>query len=366
MLKRFRRGRLDASVFTAATRHAIWRGPSIDDPDSTPTILASRPIRCETYSACIREARPGAAEDGFPFINSADAEQRQADGGATTADAQDGQSPHVPQDGQSPRVPPAGTPLSVLEHIIYFTQGKAGEAEAVPVPAQLTSCEAMWTMPPSARCSCMLRALSRACRGDHMMASLDAASVITLGPLALVLLSARFIRRHGLAPRAVALVMLCQGLVMAWLAGTRQRLPAELRRRPRGGSRAAPLHAAHFASLYTRVSADLAVFNSACGEALPLRGPWEGFDGILFEGMLQSAASAGTASQNALGAASCWPKLLRGDEKLVAIFELLRPLALGTEMESVPSVAVPRGLDHGQPADLVRAAAAAWQDAVRA
>ena len=58
----------------------------------------------------------------------------------------------------------------------------------------------------------------------------------------------RFMRRHGLVSRAVALVVLCQGLVMAWLAQTRQLLPPALRKRQRS-SRGATLQAAHFASL---------------------------------------------------------------------------------------------------------------------
>lgn len=120
---------------------------------------------------------------------------------------------------------------------------------------------------------------------------------------------------------------------MAWLAQTQQRLPESLRKRPRG-VRCASLQAAHLASLFTRVTTDLGVFNSACGEPLKLHGPWEWFDGVLFEGMLTKAAAAPVVAQSAHGTASCWFALLRGDKKLLAVFELLRPIALAAEGET--------------------------------
>ena len=52
MARRFRRAQLDSMIYSAATRGAIWRGPSLDDPAAMPTILASRPLRQEVYAAC--------------------------------------------------------------------------------------------------------------------------------------------------------------------------------------------------------------------------------------------------------------------------------------------------------------------------
>lgn len=333
MLRRFRRGRLDSAVFTSATRLAIWRGPSIDDPDAPPTILASRPLRCETYAACVRPMREApihvstATADGS---NAHGAENDEAPVGcppsaaAGEPDAATAAATAVASDAASDA---GGGALCVSEHIIYSAQAEHGAAESVVVPPQLNSCEVMWTLPPHARCACMLRALGRAGRDDASVSGLDPAVIIALGPASLVFLSVRFMRRQGLVPRAIALVILCQGLVMAWLAETRQRLPVEFRRRPRG-ARGTSLQAAHFASLFTRVSADLSVLNSACGEPLLLHGPWEWFDAVLFESMFISASKASAEALAARGASSCWAALLRGDANLLAVFELLRPLAL--------------------------------------
>ena len=313
MLKRFRRGELDATVFTAATRLAIWRGPSVDDPDASPTILASRPIRCEMYAACIKAAAASAS-------------------------------------------------IVVSEYVIYSSQPVHGSAESVTVPPRLSSCESMWAMPPAQRCSCLLRALGRASRNDSALASLDPTSIMAFGPLSLALLAARFLRRHGLASRVVALVMLCQGLVMAWLSATRQRMPAELRKRPRTVEGRQTLKAAHFASLFTRVSTDIGVLNSACGQPLLLHGPWEWFDGVLFESLLVRAASASAAKQAANGADGCWPGLLRGDAALFGVFELLRPLA---EADDVAAASVAAAVDPGgQLMQLEARAAVAWKKAI--
>ena len=53
-------------------------------------------------------------------------------------------------------------------------------------------------------------------------------------------------------------VLLCQGLVMAWLAARRKMLPDEVRRRgnPRFGI-AFPVASVHVANLYMRCTADL-------------------------------------------------------------------------------------------------------------
>jgi hypothetical protein len=239
---------------------------------------------------------------------------------------------------------------AVAEYIIYGSQTEHGAAENVQVPPPLTRCEAMWTLPPPARCACFLHALARAAHQDATVYALDAAALASLGPLALVALSTRFVRRHGLAPRVPALVMLCVGLVMGWLSATRQRMPSDCRKRPRTSAARHTLRAAHYASLYTRVATDLNVLNSACGEPLALKGPWEWFDGVLFEAMLVSAAAAPKPAQEATGAASCWAALLRGDAALVRVFELLRPLVLADE-----------GVAQGE--NVARAAAAAWRKA---
>lgn len=383
MLRRFRRGRLDSAVFTSATRHAIWRGPSIDDPEAAPTILSSRPIRCETYAACLMQPRVVEANSqAFASVPATATSGDSSDGDVPSASAgnkPDG-TPPIHPNGNGRAAPAEGSETvhgagrrtglaSVSEHIIYSAQAQAGAAEAVEVPSQLASCETMWKMQPIARCACLLRAMSRACRADTTVASLDAASVLALGPLALILLGVRFTRRHRLVSRTVALVMLAQGLVMAWLAETRQRLPSELRRRPRAQRRPS-IQAAHYASLFTRVSADISILNSACGEPLALHGPWQWFDGVVFEGMLAAASSAGAAAQAAHGADSCWASLLRGDEKLLRVFEELRPVALAIEtehhtkgaqqVEGVPADSSAVGAPMPLPAEIARNAAAAW------
>ena len=367
MLRRFRRGCLDSACFTAATRNAIWRGPSIDDPDAPPTIISSRPIRCEMYSACLREARhlDGSGSHDVATQPTPHAHKDGADKGAPHAASCDSLEvkaitqgiPSPPNGGRASGMAPTPSRCCVIEHIIYQSQPEAGAAEVVPVPQQLMSCEAMWALPPVARCACLLRSLGRACRGDVALATFDPTSVIALGPLALGLFAVRFLRRHGLASRAVALVMLCQGIVMAWLAKTRQRLPADLRQRPRGAA-AASLRTAHLASLFTRVTTDLVVLNSACGEPLLLHGPWEWFDGRLFEWMLNVASSASPDHHDTEGVSSCWSRLLRGDERLLRLFELLRPVALAGSTTA-------RSCESCE-ADVTPAAAAAWRSATSA
>lgn len=381
MLRRFRRGRLDSAVFTSATRQAIWRGPSIDDPEAHPTILASRPLRCETYAACVRpgarnpyvatladEAEWGIACATQPTEADASVQASLGDGGRLGDEGTDTTTPQQRQQQRSTAVPSTSTEhghghghdsrvgggaVVVSEHIIYGAQAEPGAAELVAVPPQLASCESMWALTIGGRGACMLRSLARACRSDREVLVLDAVAVISLGPLALVMLAVRYMRRHRLVPRPIALVTLCQGMVMAWLAETRQRLPSELRKRSR---RCASLQAAHFASLFTRVSADLTVLNSACGEPLALHGPWEWFDGVLFENMFAAAASSSAESQAARGSASCWASLLRSDPGLLAVFEQLRPFALA----EVPTADAEQ--QQGLPLDAVRAAAA-WKKA---
>lgn len=365
MLRRFRRGHLDSSVFTSATRQAIWRGPSIDDPDAAPTILASRPIRCETYSACCPPAHTGAVH----LRGDGDCMKSVATGSRDVGDHDHEDANVAEQHSNSACAAAADTSAQsgvfIAEHIIYSTQREAGAPESVPVPPQLMSCEAMWALAPAARCVCMLRALGRAFRDDRTVAAFDAAAIISLGPLALTLLAVRFLRRHGLVPRVAALVMLCQGLVMGWLAVTRQRLPDNLRKRPHrhGAGGAFMLQTAHLASLFTRVTTDLAVLNSACGEPLALHGPWEWFDGVLFESMLFTAVNASANSKNDYSPTGCWAALLRGDAKLLRVLDALRTVALATEAEMDES-AISRHKDRGRSSGAkdVEAAAAAWKD----
>jgi len=410
MIRRFRRGALDATVFSAATRRAIWRGPSIDDPSMPATILASRPIRAEVYAACVRRAarratlwgewgdeaagsaaaevhvpsaaEPAAAVAAPPSSSSTAAADAAADADAAAVDGDDTSAAAAAAASSSAAAAaassssaaddagvaaaaaaaaaaavdaatPAEPSSCVQEHIIYRAQAEAGAPELVPVPPQLFACETAWALPPQRQCGCLLRALSRASRRDRAMLHLEregAAPLLRLGPLALVVLIVRFLRRHGLAARQLGSVLLCQGVVMAWLAAKKDALPAELRRRAAGP--AASVAVAHAASLFTRAAADLAVLNSACGAPLALHGAWEWFDGVLFEAMAHAAAAG--------GARGSWAALLRGDATLLRVFELLLPVALGIEAEALAA-------DQGRSSALAGAAAppetAGWEQA---
>ena len=145
-------------------------------------------------------------------------------------------------------------------------------------------------------------------------------------------------------------VLLCQGLVMAWLAARRKMLPDEVRRRgnPRFGI-AFPVASVHVANLYMRCTADLLMLNSACGQPLRLLGAWQWFDSILFHGMLDAARRG--------GAGASWQTLLRGDAQLLQVFELLLPLAVATERKLAADEA---GASAAAAARLVRAAGH-WQ-----
>ena len=250
-------------------------------------------------------------------------------------------------------------------------------------------------MPPQQRMTCMLRAVGRAARADALAPALDAVACAAFGPLTLSLLTVRFLRRlelldevassrlqsymlkaatpcargcnptsaptgtnrpHVHSPMCVpcvqvtAGVLLCQGLVMAWLAARRKMLPDEVRRRgnPRFGI-AFPVASVHVANLYMRCTADLLILNSACGQPLRLLGAWQWFDSILFHGMLDAARRG--------GAGASWQTLLRGDAQLLQVFELLLPLALATERKLATDEA---GASAAAAARLVRAAGH-WQ-----
>ena len=66
MLRRFRAGRLDSAIFTAAARRAIWRGPGLDLSLSNgeggtgvaAAILASRPVRADRFTRAASSRRP--------------------------------------------------------------------------------------------------------------------------------------------------------------------------------------------------------------------------------------------------------------------------------------------------------------------
>lgn len=264
MVRRFRRGLLDSMIYSAATRGAIWRGPSLDDPEATPTILAARPIRAEVYAACCKprtkcaslpwavasfwpeqikmevlevEAAEAAEEGAEVAAGAAEAEAMAESFEVATASDEGEPVPEQPSDEVSRRgharaadplrrqasVVVAAAPASdvasdaahdgvirVNEHIVYHGQAGLAEAEAVSVPAQLRSCEAMWGLEVPARCACLLEAYARACRHDALACHFDAAALIALGPIGLTLLGVRYMRRHGLAPRPLASALLCQ------------------------------------------------------------------------------------------------------------------------------------------------------------
>ena len=99
---------------------------------------------------------------------------------------------------------------------------------------------------------------------------------------------------------------------MAWLSEQRQRLPPELRRpHSRPGMRGlwAALPAVHAAQLFLRVTSDVVILNSACGEPLALAGAWQWFDGPTFMSMLDELDRQQAGAPR--GAPIDWPSLLR-------------------------------------------------------
>ena len=158
---------------------------------------------------------------------------------------------------------------------------------------------------------------------------------------------------RGLASRMVGGVLLCQGLVMAWLTERGQRLPPSLGPPPsnsRDGVWAA-LPSVHAAQSFLRISSDVVILNSACGEPLRLSGAWQWFDGPLFMHML------GAAERSTDQSSVDWGALLRNDRDLLEVFESLRAYA-------VPSL--PLGEPAGspsqqQPAERVVQAAHVWE-----
>ena len=160
MLRRFRRGQLDASVFTAATRAAIWQGPSLDQPDALPTVIATRPLRLEVYAAACRPpsqlssdidaGEGGGGSGGGSGVRSGGA----GAGSAVGSGVGDSGEPLGQSGGREQPESASNTHESrVTEHILYMGQAEAGAGEAVSVPPQIVSCEQMWRMPPLSRCS---------------------------------------------------------------------------------------------------------------------------------------------------------------------------------------------------------------------
>ena len=291
MLRRFRAGRLDSAIFTAAARGAIWRGPGLDLSLSNgeggtgvaAAILASRPVRAEIYACCVEPPAAAAAE--------------------------------------------AAKAHEVREFVVYARETPLEEPDVVRVPPAERRCEQIWALPSDGRCACLLRSLARASADDALLARADPRPYLALGPLSLALLTTRFLGRARLEGGVPLGCLLCQAVVMAWLSHRRQQLPESLRG---GAGRAYPLRAIHAASLYLRTSSDIVTLNSACGEALKLAGAWQWYDGVLFHSML-AAADAG-------GEPVGWAALLRGDADLHRLFELLRPVALAAEADELGGV----------------------------
>ena len=71
MLRRFKRGQLDSAVFAAAAMATIYRGPGLEMPGRTPSIVASRPLRAEVYACCVRPPPP--APPPAPLAEAAEA-----------------------------------------------------------------------------------------------------------------------------------------------------------------------------------------------------------------------------------------------------------------------------------------------------
>ena len=93
------------------------------------------------------------------------------------------------------------------------------------------------------------------------MPRLDCDAVTMLGPLSLTVLTLRYLSRHSFIRAQPASVLLCQGLVMAWLAHRRQRLPHELR--SHSAVALFSLEAVHNANLFLRATTDVMVLNNA-------------------------------------------------------------------------------------------------------
>ena len=176
MVRRFRQGLLEPTVLTAATRRAIYRGPSLEQPRLTPALVASRNLRAEVYACCCAGGDAGGGGD--------------SGGGGGSG---------------------GGAAAEVREYLVYAGKPLEGYTpDVVTVPPRLASCEQMWAMPPQRRMACLLRAFGRAARDDALLPRLDAVACLALGPLSLTLLTVRYLRRHQQLDDSSAAVLLCQ------------------------------------------------------------------------------------------------------------------------------------------------------------
>ncbi|KAL1527971.1 hypothetical protein AB1Y20_009342 [Prymnesium parvum] len=309
MVNRFRSGLLDSAVFTAVTKQAIWRGPTVALAGRLPPILASRPIRAETYAVCL-----GDKIDEFAWEDRLCVEEDY------THAAADPEGDAVLHDSK------ASTTHIVREYLVYAGKQSISSPDLVHVPTSIARCEEVWRRPPLQRLSAFLAAAERAAGSQEIAAAFEARACSALGPITISLLSCRFMFEHKLIDRTAICLLLAQGLVMARLSAGRERLPYELRQ-PHSwpGLRGlwSPLPAVHCAMQYLLVSADLAVLNSAFGHPLTLAGTWEWFDGTLFMHMQDVVERQQAVAQRPDYVD--WAEIFRGDQLLMELFHLLLP-----------------------------------------
>ncbi|KAL3901076.1 MAG: hypothetical protein SGPRY_012341, partial [Prymnesium sp.] len=119
-----------------------------------------------------------------------------------------------------------------------------------------------------------------------------------------------------------------------------QPLPPNLRTphsRPHQRGLWSALPAVHSAMLFTQVSSDLLLLNSAFGQPLSLAGAWQWFDGPLFMHMLDAVdaqqARKTTAATSPRGDVE-WSELLLRDPGLLELFLALHPVAVPVDAVS--------------------------------
>lgn len=294
LLRRFREGRLDSAIFTAASLGAIWRGAGIEPAGRQPAVLSCAPLRAEVYAICVPLCMGvhgpvgGAAGSG--------------DGDERGACANDGGS--------------------VREFLLYSGKERPELPDLVRIPPRKVSFDQLHAMDPEARCRSLLEACARASGGDDPLRNLQPASVIAAGPLLLATLTLRYLlRRRLLSVGPAMLALLAQSIVLARLDVRRERLPPDERGRQLAACPTAD--GMHASSLFLRASTDLLLINSACCEPLDVAGAWQFFDGPLFHWMLD-AASTGSSGR----------ELMRNDPLLYRLLCSLRPIAFATTDEA--------------------------------
>ena len=282
---KFQTGQLDSAIYTAAAARAIWRGAGIESPGEIPAILVPRPIRAEVYACCVPPAADGT--------------------------------------------------IVVQEHLLYSGQARVGEPEEVRAPVPLVRAEKSWSLSAEEQVHFLLRSLARASANaikhgqpsapDKTLLELPARACVACAPIALIVLTVRFLSRNRFIGPASAVALLCQGLVLAQMDRLGRRLP-KMEERIRRLVRCPPLNALQASALFLRVSADVVLLNSALGQPLPLSGVWQWFDGPLFHQMHELASSGADHTH-----------LLRGDDVLINLFKRVEHLALGLEAHLAPS-----------------------------